>query len=210
MAFELIDHPPLSNSDSDQICFHDGSGSGTSQGAKTRQHTLRKRQFRFSSESELAFLREIAVSVSREAQYGYVGSAWDAGYENLRIYGHYVDGKRAKSKAFALINNWRYTSAAEERQSVADVHYNERHALLEDIKERMDDWACKELINFESAAKIRLYSEKKGKELREASMSCLRKGKILRLMNPSQTTKTGCCVRKNPVWRAHSKRLSNL
>jgi hypothetical protein len=176
MAFERLEDPPLSDSDSDQICFPDGSGSGPSQGAKTR-HALRKRQFRFSSESELALLREISVSVPWEAQYGDVGSAWDAVSENLRIAGHDVDGKRAKAKAFALIKNWRSTSAAEERQSGVDVPYDERHALLEDIKERMDDWACKERMNSESAAKIKLDSEKKGKDLREASMSCLRKRK---------------------------------
>jgi hypothetical protein len=49
--------------------------------------------------------------------------------------------------------------------------------LLEDIKERMDDWACKERMNSESAAKSKLDSKKKGKYLREASMSFLRKRK---------------------------------
>jgi hypothetical protein len=163
MAFARIDDPPLSDSDSDQICFPDGSGSGPSQGAKTRRHALRKRQFRFSSESELALLREISVSVPWEAQHGDLGSAWDAVSENLRIAGHDVDGKRAKAKAFALIKNWRSTSAAEERQSGVDVPSDERHALLEDIKELMDDWVCKERMNSESAAKIKLDSEKKGK-----------------------------------------------
>jgi hypothetical protein len=49
--------------------------------------------------------------------------------------------------------------------------------LLEDIKERMDDWACEERMNSELAAKSKLDSEKKGNDLREASMSCLRKRK---------------------------------
>jgi hypothetical protein len=96
MEFERIEDPPLSDSGSDQICFLDGSRSGPSQGAKTWRYGLRKRQFRFSSESELALLREISVARPWEAQYGDVGSAWDAVSKNLRIAGHDVDGKRAK------------------------------------------------------------------------------------------------------------------
>jgi hypothetical protein len=176
-AFELPDEAPLSDSDSGQHSVPGGSGSGHSQGAKTRQQAFRKRQFRFSSDSELALLREISVSVPWEAQYGDVGSAWDAVSENLRIAGHNVDGKRAKAKAFALIKNWRSTSAAEERQSGVDVPYDERQALLEDIKGRMDDWASKERMDFEAAAKNKSDSEKKGKDLREASMSCLKRRK---------------------------------
>jgi hypothetical protein len=90
---------------------------------------------------------------------------------------HNVDGKRAKAKAFALIKNWRSQSAAEERQSGVDVPYDERQTFLEDIKERMDDWASKERTDFEAAAKIKSDSEKKGKDLREASMSCLKRRK---------------------------------
>jgi hypothetical protein len=161
MAFERIDDPPLSDSDSDQILFPDGSRSGPSQGAKTRRQALRKRQFRFRSESELALLREFSVSVPWEDQYGDVGSAWDAVSEKLRIAGHFVDGKRAKAKSFALINNWRSTSAAEERQSGVDVPYNERHPLFEDIKERMDDWACKERMKSDSSAKSKLNSKRR-------------------------------------------------
>jgi hypothetical protein len=78
MALARMDDPPLSDSDSDQTCFPNGSGSGPSQGAKTRRHALRKRRFLFSSESELALLWEFLVSVPWEVQYGDVGSAWDA------------------------------------------------------------------------------------------------------------------------------------
>jgi hypothetical protein len=174
-AFELPDEAPISDSDSGQRSVPGGSGSGLSHGAKTRKPAFRKRQFRFGSDSELALLREISVSVPWEAQYGDVGGAWDAVAKNLRTAGHNVDGKRAKAKAFALIKNWRSTSTAEERQSGVDVPYAERQALLEDIKERMDEWTSKERTEFEAAAKIKSDSEKKGKDLREASMNSLKR-----------------------------------
>jgi hypothetical protein len=41
----------------------------------------------------------------------------------------------------------------------------------------MDDWACEERMNSESAAKIKMDSETKGKDWREVIMSCLGKMK---------------------------------
>jgi hypothetical protein len=102
-AFELPDEAPFSDSESSQRSVPGGSGSGLLHGAKTRKPAFRKRQFRFDSDSELAFIRELSVRFPWEGQYGDFGSAWDAVAENLCIAGHNVDEKHAKEKYFALI-----------------------------------------------------------------------------------------------------------
>jgi hypothetical protein len=83
--------------------------------------TRRKKQFRFSAESEMALLRSVCALTPWEAAHGKTQAIWEETAKTLRVSGLDVDGKRAKAKFDALINGWRDRVAMEERASGVDV-----------------------------------------------------------------------------------------
>jgi hypothetical protein len=135
----------------------------------------RKRQFRFTKDTEMTLLRAVRAFTPWEAPHGKTLSAWDEIASSVQNEGLRIDGRRARAKFETLIQCWRRTAAREERQSGVQVETAEREALLEEIRCAIDEW---KIIGAEASAaiqKAKLKSEAEGKTLREASLHGLKK-----------------------------------
>jgi hypothetical protein len=162
---------PTAGLDSDKNIKDDAAA--TCEPAAAKQSLRRKRQFRFSADSEMTLLRSVCALTPWEAVHGKMQAVWEEIAETLRASGLQVDGKRAKAKFDALIKGWKDRVAIEERQSGVDVDYGEREILLEDIKTAMDDWNIAGRQAAAEAQNNKVKADTEGKNLREASLTGL-------------------------------------
>jgi hypothetical protein len=142
---------------------------------KDTESSQRKRQFRFNTESEMTLLRTVCALTPWEAAYGKTLSVWGQIATVLQSSGLNVDGKRARAKFDSLIKEWRERVAKEEKQSGINVEYGEKEILLEDIKSAMEEWSThgQEALEISKSAKQK--ADAQGKDIRDASLSRLRK-----------------------------------
>ena len=139
---------------------------------------------RFLPAMDIHLLKQVSALAPYEASHGRTLAAWDAVATNLKQVDSTsfakANGRNCKARADLLIAKFKKEEMESLKKSGTEEEYTEREQLLEDIvaaKEDADDVANQARSEREAAAKRKAADEKIADDLRDASLTTMRKEK---------------------------------